>query len=138
MQRRFPKGLKVHVHSLDRFGCLAALARVLHQVRRQQRDILDWDATLPGMHCTAWDALLASKQVGLAAAQQDGRLPGQPHFQQAPVLTLVQHPPNLSPRPNIVQAGLSVTRAKVRTYATSKSSGHTFYVMDAKGGPPDK
>lgn len=33
MQRRFPKGLKVHVHSLDRFGCLAALARVLHQVR---------------------------------------------------------------------------------------------------------
>lgn len=36
------------------------------------------------------------------------------------------------------QAGLSVTRAKVRTYATSKSSGHTFYVMDAKGGPPDK
>ncbi|PRW60951.1 uridylyltransferase [Chlorella sorokiniana] len=66
IQRRFPKGLKVHVHSLDRFGCLAALARVLHQ------------------------------------------------------------------------AGLSVTRAKVRTYATSKSSGHTFYVMDAKGGPPDK
>lgn len=36
------------------------------------------------------------------------------------------------------QTGLSVTRAKVRTYATSKSSGHTFYVMDAKGGPPDK
>lgn len=66
IQRRFPKGLKVHVHSLDRFGCLAALTRVLHQT------------------------------------------------------------------------GLSVTRAKVRTYATSKSSGHTFYVMDARGGPPDK
>ncbi|PSC74677.1 ACT domain-containing ACR2 [Micractinium conductrix] len=66
IQRRFPKGLKVHVHSLDRFGCLAALTRVLHQT------------------------------------------------------------------------GLSVTRAKVRTYATSKSSGHTFYVMDANGGPPDK
>lgn len=66
LQRRFPKGLKVHVHSLDRFGCLAALARVLNT------------------------------------------------------------------------AGLSVTRAKVRTYATSKSSGHTFYVMDARGGPPDK
>jgi len=29
IQRRFPKGLKVHVHSVDRFGCLAALARVL-------------------------------------------------------------------------------------------------------------
>lgn len=32
IQRRFPKGLKVHVHSLDRFGCLAALTRVLQQV----------------------------------------------------------------------------------------------------------
>lgn len=40
LQRRFPKGLKVHVHSLDRFGCLAALARVLHQVLRQQRGSL--------------------------------------------------------------------------------------------------
>ncbi|KAK9829031.1 hypothetical protein WJX72_003510 [[Myrmecia] bisecta] len=29
IQRRFPKGLKVHVHSVDRFGCLAALTRVL-------------------------------------------------------------------------------------------------------------
>lgn len=38
----------------------------------------------------------------------------------------------------MLQTGLSVTRAKVRTYATSKSSGHTFYVMDARGGPPDK
>lgn len=66
IQRRFPKGLKVHVHSLDRFGCLAALTRVLQQ------------------------------------------------------------------------AGLSITRAKVRTFATSNSSGHTFYVMDAAGGPPDR
>ena len=32
LQRRFPKGLKVHVHSLDRFGCLAALTRVMNQV----------------------------------------------------------------------------------------------------------
>jgi hypothetical protein len=31
VQRRFPKGLKVHVHSLDRFGCLAALTSVLQQ-----------------------------------------------------------------------------------------------------------
>lgn len=44
----------------------------------------------------------------------------------------------LEPPSTTAQAGLSVTRAKVRTYATSKSSGHTFYVMDAKGGPPDK
>ena len=29
IQRRFPKGLKVHVHSVDRFGCLAALTSVL-------------------------------------------------------------------------------------------------------------
>lgn len=29
IQRRFPKGLKVHVKSLDRFGCLAALTGVL-------------------------------------------------------------------------------------------------------------
>lgn len=29
VQRRHPKGLKVHVHSVDRFGCLAALTRVL-------------------------------------------------------------------------------------------------------------
>lgn len=37
-----------------------------------------------------------------------------------------------------LQAGLSITRAKVRTFATSNSSGHTFYVMDAAGGPPDR
>ncbi|KAL3142750.1 hypothetical protein ABBQ38_003051 [Trebouxia sp. C0009 RCD-2024] len=29
--RRFPRGLKVHVHSVDRFGCLAALTSVLKQ-----------------------------------------------------------------------------------------------------------
>ncbi len=29
VQRRHPKGLKVHVHSVDRFGCLASLTRVL-------------------------------------------------------------------------------------------------------------
>ena len=29
IQRRFPRGLKVHVRSADRFGCLAALAGVL-------------------------------------------------------------------------------------------------------------
>lgn len=66
IQRRFPKGLKIHVHSLDRFGCLAALTKVLSD------------------------------------------------------------------------AQLSITRAKVRTFATSNSSGHTFYVMEAGGGPPDK
>lgn len=66
IQRRFPKGLKVHVHSVDRFGCLAAVTGVLKQ------------------------------------------------------------------------CGLTVTRAKVKTYATNNSSGHTFYVMDASGGPPNK
>jgi hypothetical protein len=29
IQRRFPKGLKVHVHSIDRFGCLASFTAVL-------------------------------------------------------------------------------------------------------------
>ena len=29
VKRRHPKGLKVHVHSVDRYGCLAALTRVL-------------------------------------------------------------------------------------------------------------
>lgn len=66
IERRFPKGMKVHVRSIDRFGCMAALTKHLHA------------------------------------------------------------------------AGLSVTRAKVRTYATSNSSGHTLYVMNAMGGPPDK
>lgn len=66
IERRFPKGMKVHVRSMDRFGCMASLTRQLHQ------------------------------------------------------------------------AGLSVTRAKVRTFATSNSSGHTIYVMNAKGGPPDR
>ena len=66
IQRRFPRGLKVHVHSVDRFGCLAALTKVLKQ------------------------------------------------------------------------GGLAVTRAKVKTYAIDQSSGHTFYVMDASGDPPDK
>jgi hypothetical protein len=27
--RRFPKGLKVHVHSIDRFGCLASFTSML-------------------------------------------------------------------------------------------------------------
>eukprot|EP00887_Chlorella_sp_A99_P007539 scaffold28.g7539.t1 len=64
--RRFPKGLKVHVHSLDRFGSLAALTRVLQA------------------------------------------------------------------------AGLSITRAKARTYASSCNASHTFYVMAADGSPPDR
>lgn len=66
IQRRFPRGLKVHVHSVDRFGCLAALTKVLKQ------------------------------------------------------------------------GGLAVTRAKVKTFAVNQSSGHTFYVMDASGDPPDR
>jgi UTP:GlnB (protein PII) uridylyltransferase len=66
IERRFPKGMKVHVKSMDRFGCLAALAKQLHQ------------------------------------------------------------------------ANITVTRAKVRTFATSNSCGHTLYVMDAAGGPPDR
>lgn len=66
IQRRFPRGLKVHVHSVDKFGCLAALTKVLKQ------------------------------------------------------------------------GGLAVTRAKVKTYAVDHSSGHTFYVMDASGDPPDR
>lgn len=33
IQRRFPKGLKVHVHSVDRFGCLAELTRMLHDAQ---------------------------------------------------------------------------------------------------------
>ena len=66
IQRRFPRGLKVHVHSVDRFGCLAALTDVLKQ------------------------------------------------------------------------AGLAVTRAKVKTFAVNQSSGHTFYVMDSSGDAPDK
>eukprot|EP00891_Asterochloris_glomerata_P002138 jgi/Astpho2/2138/Aster-03131 len=63
IQRRFPKGLKVHVHSVDRFGCLAALTRELKM------------------------------------------------------------------------AELTITRAKVKTYAINRSSGHTFYIMGAHGEP---
>lgn len=66
IRRRFPRGLKLHVHSLDRYGSLAELTRVLRST------------------------------------------------------------------------GLTITRAKVRTYATSRSAGHTFYVMDASGRPPNK
>ena len=73
--RRFPRGLKVHVRSLDRYGCLASLTAVLRA------------------------------------------------------------------------SGLTVTRAKVRTYAAGAGpatatahagSGHTFYVMGAGGTPPDR
>lgn len=66
IQRRFPKGLKVHVRSSDRFGCLASLARQLQT------------------------------------------------------------------------ADLSISRAKVRTFATSNSCGHTLYVMNSDGLMPDK
>lgn len=64
IERRFPKGIKVQIRSMDRFGCMATLTRKLFN------------------------------------------------------------------------AGLTVTRAKVRTFATSNSSGHTLYIMNAKGGPP--
>ncbi|KAL6767525.1 hypothetical protein ACKKBF_B35580 [Auxenochlorella protothecoides x Auxenochlorella symbiontica] len=66
IQRRFPAGVKLHVRSVDRFGGLADLTRVLSE------------------------------------------------------------------------AGLSITRAKVRTYVNSNSSGHTFYVMSKSGQPPDR
>ena len=36
-----------------------------------------------------------------------------------------------------LQAGLTVTRAKVKTSALNKTSGHTFYLMDASGQPPN-
>ena len=36
----------------------------------------------------------------------------------------------------LFNAGLTVTRAKVRTYATSNSSGHTLYIMNSDGEPP--
>jgi glycine cleavage system regulatory protein len=70
--RRVPRGLKLHVRSHDRFGCLANLAAVLRG------------------------------------------------------------------------AGLTITRAKVRTFAADRSSGHTFYVMASGGAtsdglvPPDR
>jgi len=63
--RRVPRGLKLHVRSLDRFGCLANLTAVLRG------------------------------------------------------------------------AGLTITRAKVRTFASDRSSGHTFYVMGLGGAAPD-
>lgn len=64
IERRFPKGIKVQIRSMDRFGCMATLTRQLFE------------------------------------------------------------------------AGLSITRAKVRTFATSNSSGHTLYIMNAVGGAP--
>ena len=64
IERRFPKGIKVQIRSMDRFGCMALLTR------------------------------------------------------------------------RLFQAGLTVTRAKVRTYATSNSSGHTLYIMNSAGDPP--
>ena len=57
LQRRFPKGLKVHVHSLDRFGCLAALTRVLHQVRPcQARSLLSCSTCTRALSCQALHA----------------------------------------------------------------------------------
>lgn len=32
VQRRFPNGVKLRVHSLDRYGCLSGLAGVLKKV----------------------------------------------------------------------------------------------------------
>lgn len=31
VQRRFPKGLKIHVHSVDKYGCLVNLTRLLKE-----------------------------------------------------------------------------------------------------------
>lgn len=64
VQRRFPMGLKIHVHSVDKYGCLANFTRLL-------RD-----------------------------------------------------------------ADLSVTRAKVKTFAVNSSSGHTLYVVNSDGSLP--
>lgn len=79
LQRRFPKGLKVHVHSLDRFGCLAALARVLHQVLRQQTGAAWEGGTLTVQQCSCaatqqGPACLCSKQAHLATHAFSSRL----------------------------------------------------------------
>mmetsp|Transcript_2428 Transcript_2428/g.7020 ORF Transcript_2428/g.7020 Transcript_2428/m.7020 type:complete len:583 (-) Transcript_2428:236-1984(-) len=66
VERRFPTGLKLHVHSVDRFGLLASLSRVLFE------------------------------------------------------------------------SNLSIRRAVVKTHSVNNSSGHSFYVMDISGAPPDR
>ncbi|KAK2075535.1 hypothetical protein QBZ16_001643 [Prototheca wickerhamii] len=66
IQRRFPRGIKLHVRSVDRFGGLGEITRVLKEAR------------------------------------------------------------------------LSITRAKVRTYVASNSSGHTFYVLGEGGAVPGR
>jgi hypothetical protein len=122
IQRRFPKGLKVHVHSLDRFGCLAALTRVLQQVRGVGSPAVcgkpAWQPCMgvqPGAHRVVVSRVGAGSRLGSCRQAVRAR-------------NVLHH----------MQAGLSITRAKVRTFATSNSSGHTFYVMDATGGPPDR
>mmetsp|Transcript_9155 Transcript_9155/g.22068 ORF Transcript_9155/g.22068 Transcript_9155/m.22068 type:complete len:496 (-) Transcript_9155:335-1822(-) len=66
VQRRFPQGLKLHIHSVDKFGLLASLSRVLFENQ------------------------------------------------------------------------LSVRRAVVKTHRVNNSTGHSFYVMDVTGAPPDQ
>lgn len=64
IERRFPRGIKVQIRSMDKFGCMTLLTR------------------------------------------------------------------------RLFNAGLAITRAKVRTHATSNSSGHTLYIMNSDGQPP--
>lgn len=84
--RRFPRGLKVHVRSLDRYGCLASLTAVLRA---------------SGLTVTR------AKVRTFAAAGGDPAAPGTPPA-----------PPG--------------------TPGAGGGSGHTFYVMGAGGAPPDR
>ena len=54
IQRRFPAGVKVHVQSSDRFGCLAELTHTLHD---NQLSITRAKVRRPRPSCThGWDA----------------------------------------------------------------------------------
>ena len=136
IQRRFPRGLKVHVQSVDSFGCLAALTAVLRdagltitRAKAAPRSPLPAPAASPTLisllpscdllqtqnaYLAVWQQLIVSRRCVL-------------HASLLHVLTV----------PKGWHSQLCEL-PQVRTNAAHNMCGHTFYVMDANGAAPQR
>ena len=129
IQRRFPRGLKVHVQSVDSFGCLAALTAVLRDagltITRAKVPLLTLSSnplpprTRPAPCCGAFLSSHQNPHLHLPAASYH-------RVVLSCAYITCETPETLA------------TVIQVRTNAAHNMCGHTFYVMDAGGSAPQR
>ncbi|MEW5313526.1 MAG: hypothetical protein WDW38_005087 [Sanguina aurantia] len=127
IQRRFPQGLKVHIQASEQHD-LAAPHTGTGLVSRLLMVAL---LLLPP---APWAANGVSAEVEGAAGGK-GHEHGWPTGMHTPLG--VPFPQTHGARSAWRDAGLWITRAKVRAHTGSSSAGHTFYLMSHTGGVPD-